>query len=262
MIRLLAALAVSSLLPAPASAASCPGNPAALSTARVLSVDAMKTPQVGRKQFAQALPLGPKEIVLTFDDGPWPGTTARILDVLKRECVRATFFVIGRNAEAHPELVRRALAEGHTVAHHTYAHRLLTTLPPDRAEAEIDHGIAAVDRVLYGKTVAADRRPVTPFFRFPGFASTPALLERLKVRGITVFGADLWASDWRRMPPRRQLQLVISRLDAIGGGILLLHDTKRQTAAMLPELLRQLKQRGYQIAHVVAAESPPNVTAQ
>jgi peptidoglycan-N-acetylglucosamine deacetylase len=262
MIRMLVALAASSLLPAPVSAAFCSGNPAALSTARVLSIDAANTPQIGRKQFAQTLPLGVKEIVLTFDDGPWPGTTARILAALKRECVRATFFVIGRNAENHPGLVRRTLAEGHTVAYHTYAHSLLTSLPPDRGEAEIDHGIAAVDRVLYGKTDPAGGVPVTPFFRFPGFASTPALLDRLKARGIAVFGADLWASDWFRMSPRRQLRLVLGRLGAIGGGILLLHDTKWQTAAMLPELLRELKRRGYRIVHVVAAENPPNLTAQ
>src|SRR5215475_9010009 len=86
---------------------SCPGNPDALGTARVLAVDAATTPRVGRKHFPQTLPLGPKEIVLTFDDGPWPGTTPRVLDALKRECVLASFFLLGRNAVAHPELVRR-----------------------------------------------------------------------------------------------------------------------------------------------------------
>ena len=75
-------------------------------------------PRVGRKHFPQTLPLAPKEVVLTFDDGPEPGTTGRVLDALKRECVRASFFLLGRSAAAHPALARRELAEGHTVAHH------------------------------------------------------------------------------------------------------------------------------------------------
>src|ERR1700761_5664595 len=83
-----------------AAAAPCAGNPDALGTSRVLSVDAAATPRVGRKHFPQTLPLAGKEVVLTFDDGPWPGTTPRVLDALKRECVSATFFLLGRNAVA------------------------------------------------------------------------------------------------------------------------------------------------------------------
>jgi peptidoglycan/xylan/chitin deacetylase (PgdA/CDA1 family) len=100
-----------------AAPAPCPGNADALGTARVLTVDAAATPRVGRKHFPQTLPLEPKEIVLTFDDGPEPGTTARVLDALKRECVQATFFLLGRKALAYPDLARRELNEGHTVAH-------------------------------------------------------------------------------------------------------------------------------------------------
>jgi peptidoglycan-N-acetylglucosamine deacetylase len=268
MIRALTALATSLLLPAIASAAPCPGNAAALSTERVLAIDPANTAPIGRKQFPQTLALGDKEVVLTFDDGPWPGTTSRILDALKHECVEATFFVIGRNAEEHPELVRRALAEGHTVGSHTYSHPLLSRLSAERGEAEIDHGIAALDGVLHGKSGTASAAataasvPSTPFFRFPGFASTPALLDRLKARGIVVFGADLWASDWNRMSPERELRLLADRLDATGGGIVLLHDTKLQTAAMLPGFLRELKRRGYRIVHVVAAEKPAAMTAR
>src|SRR5687768_4953728 len=98
MIRIvlgLAALAVSS---AHALAAPCPGNAEALGTERVLAVDAATTPRVGRKHFATTLPLKPKEVVLTFDDGPWPGTTDRVLEALRAECVKATFFLLGRNA--------------------------------------------------------------------------------------------------------------------------------------------------------------------
>src|SRR5262245_58249348 len=137
MIRtvLLVALA---LLPHWAAAAECPGNPDTLGTERVLAVDGAATPRVGRKSFPTTLPLEPKEVVLTFDDGPNPGTTERVLDALKRECVHATFFLIGKHTESHPELVRRTFAEGHTIGNHTYSHPWLSQIMPQRAQAEID----------------------------------------------------------------------------------------------------------------------------
>jgi peptidoglycan/xylan/chitin deacetylase (PgdA/CDA1 family) len=226
----------------------CAGDAAVLGTARVISVDATTTPRVGRKHFPQTLPLLRKEVVLTFDDGPEPGPTARILDALGRECVKASFFLLGRNALAHPELPRRALAEGHTVAHHSFSHPILNRMPLAAAEAEIDRGFAAVDSALYG---TAGRAPATPFFRFPGFASSPALLDRLEQRGIVVFGSDLWASDWNPMTPEQELALVLSRIEATQGGIVLFHDTKAQTAAAIPALLRTLKNRGYRVVHAV-----------
>jgi peptidoglycan-N-acetylglucosamine deacetylase len=228
----------------------CPGNPDALSTSRVITVDAATTPRVGRKHFPDTLPLADKEVVLTFDDGPNPGTTAAVLDALKRECVLATFFLIGRNAAAHPDLAKRELAEGHTVAHHSFSHPLLDHLRPDGAEADIDRGFAAVDQALYGDSA---KPPRTPFFRFPGFASTPHLLGRLAARNIVVFGADLWASDWNPMSPDQELGLVLARLEEAHGGIVLFHDTKRQTAAMLPAFLRSLKTQGYRVVHIVAS---------
>jgi peptidoglycan/xylan/chitin deacetylase (PgdA/CDA1 family) len=231
----------------------CSGNPEALGTARVLAVDPATMPPVGRKQFPQTLPLGPREVVLTFDDGPWSGTTPRVLDALKHECVRATFFLIGRNAAANPGLARRELAEGHTVAHHTWSHPLLDRMPIAAAETEIDRGFAAVDTALYGR---AEPNPVTPFFRFPGFASSQALLGELARRRILVFGADFWASDWNPMSPEQELALVSARLDAAGGGIVLFHDTKKETAAMIPSFLRALKSRGYGVVHVVPAAAP------
>ncbi len=231
-----------------AAAAPCPGNPDALGTERVLAVNAATTPQVGHKHFATTLPLARKEVVLTFDDGPWPGPTDRVLDALRHECVKATFFLLGRNAVSFPKLVRREAAEGHTVAHHSFSHPLLARLPFGAAEADIDRGIAAVETAVSGGTVLY---PATPFFRFPGFASSPALLGRLKQRGIVVFGADLWASDWNPMTPADELALVMGRLNANGGGILLFHDTKAQTAAMLPAFLRELKRHGYRVVHVV-----------
>ena len=137
-VTFLAALSVAAIATAAHGAPPCPGNADALGTARVLDVDAATTPRVGRKQFPQTLPLATKEVVLTFDDGPWPGTTPHVLDALRSECVKATFFVLGRNAIAHPDLVRRELSEGHTVAHHTWSHPLLNRTSLAAAQAEID----------------------------------------------------------------------------------------------------------------------------
>ena len=250
ILSVLAWLPVAAFLPLPVMAAPCPGNPATLGTERVLEVSAAMTPRVGRKHFPATLPLGPQELVLTFDDGPWPETTPAVLAALARECVRASFFVLGQHAEAYPELTRRILAEGHTVGHHTYSHKLLNRVSVAMAEAEINHGIEVNEYAVYGR-----RRidPVTPFFRFPGFASTPDLLDRLARRGIVVFGADLWASDWNPMSPAQQFSLVMARVEQADRGILLFHDTKAQTAKMLPGFLRELKRRGYKIVHVVPA---------
>jgi peptidoglycan/xylan/chitin deacetylase (PgdA/CDA1 family) len=252
MIRILAIAAIAASMPLAALAAPCPGNPDALGTERVLTVDADSIPRVGRKQFPNVLPLQRKELVLTFDDGPWPGTTSKILDTLKQECVRATFFLLGRNVEAHPAIAQREMAEGHSLGHHTFSHPLLARMALARAEAEINRGIAEDEFTLYGQRRSD---PTTPFFRFPGFAANAALLDRLQARHIVVFGADVWAGDWLPMAPARELQLVLARIERAGSGIVLLHDTKAQTARMLPALLRELKRRGYRIVHVVPAES-------
>jgi peptidoglycan/xylan/chitin deacetylase (PgdA/CDA1 family) len=235
---------------AAAPAAQCP-RAGTLGTSRTLTVDAKTTPRVGLKSFPQTLTLADHEVVLTFDDGPWPPTTSRVLAALSRECVRATFFLIGRSASAHPDLVRRIAAAGHSVGTHTWSHPSLRRIKPEAAVTQIDRGISAVEMALHGK---ATTTPQTPFFRFPGFESTPATLDLLQSRGIVVFGADLWASDWNKMTPNQELQLVTGRLDAAGKGIILFHDTKVQTAAMMPAFLRYLRDHGYHVVHVIPAE--------
>ena len=244
-----AALAlVLAALATPADAASCRGRPDALGTARVLALDPQGV-RVGRKQFPTTLDLGPRELVLTFDDGPVAGSTAQVLDALAAECVQATFFLIGRNAEANPGLARRIAAEGHTVAHHSMNHPIsLTHMSHARAVADIERGIAAVERAAYGGSSGALR---VPFFRFPGFSHSPALLSHLEAKGFAVFGADLWASDWIPMTPSQELSLVLARLEAAGRGIVLLHDSRLQTARMLPAFLRELARRGFRVVHVV-----------
>ena len=246
---LCSAVAALMSLIAVAAAAECPRKDA-LGTSRVLAVDPASFPRVGLKSFPQTLPLGDREVVLTFDDGPWPPTDKKILAALAQECVRATFFLIGRNAAAHPGLVRRMAAEGHTVAHHSFAHPNLKYMKPEAAIAEIDRGIAAVEAALHG---IASTTPTTPFFRFPYFEMTPAALETLQKRGIAVFGADLWASDWVPMTPAQQLTLLTERLQAARKGIILLHDPKSQTAAMLPAFLRYLRDNHFRVVHLVPA---------
>jgi peptidoglycan/xylan/chitin deacetylase (PgdA/CDA1 family) len=234
-----------------ARAADCPRKDA-LGTSRIMSVDPQAFPRVGLKSFPQSLPLADKEVVLTFDDGPFPPTTTKVLAALASECVQATFFLIGRNAEANQAIVKKIAAAGHSIGHHTWSHRPLDKIGQSQALEEIDRGIAADEMALNG---AAKRIPSTPFFRFPGFASTPALLTNLQSRGIAVFGADLWASDWNPMTPEQQLHLLTERLEDEGKGIILLHDTKAQTAKMLPAFLQYLKRNGYKVVHLVASQS-------
>ena len=244
-----ATLAASLAWSAAAKAVDCP-HKGTLGTSRVLEVDAATTPRVGLKSFPQTLPLGDHEVVLTFDDGPWPPTTPRVLAALANECVRATFFLIGKPASEHPALVRRIAAEGHTIGHHTWLHRSLMQIPPGETRDEIDRGIAADEMALHG---VATRIPSTPFFRFPGFETTSATLELLQSRGIVVFGTDLWASDWNPMTPKQELKLIIDRLNIAGKGIILFHDPKVQTAAMLPAFLRYLRDHHFRVVHVVPA---------
>ena len=231
-----------------ANAADCPRKDA-LGTSRVMTIDPQAFPRVGLKSFPQTLPLADKEVVLTFDDGPFPPTTTKVLAALASECVQATFFLIGRNAEANPDIVKRIAAAGHSIGHHTWSHQPLDRIGHLKAIEEIDRGIAADEKALHGE---ARRIPSTPFFRFPGFASTPALLSNLQSRGIAVLGADLWASDWNPMTPDQQLNLLTERLDYQGKGIVLFHDTKAQTARMLPAFLLYLRRNGYKVVHLVA----------
>jgi peptidoglycan/xylan/chitin deacetylase (PgdA/CDA1 family) len=233
-------------------AADCPRSDA-LGTSRILSVDAKTTPRVGLKSFPQTLPLADHEVVLTFDDGPHPPTTSKVLAALAQECVRATFFLVGRSAAEHPDLVKRIAREGHTVGHHTWSHPYMARIPADAAKYEIDRGIASDEMALHGVSTST---PSTPFFRFPYFEQTQAQLDLLQSRGIVVFGADLWASDWNDMTPEQELKLITERLAAARKGIILFHDAQARTAAMMPAFLRYLRENGFHVVHLVPAGTP------
>src|SRR3977135_2957788 len=148
MNALAAALGVSMACCGEAQAAPCPPQ-GPLGISRILRVDAATTPRVGLKNYPQTLPLGDHEVVLTFDDGPWPPTTPKVLAALAHECVRETFFSIGKPASEHPDLVRRIAAEGHTIGHHTWLHRSLMRIKSSETTDEIDHGISADEMALH-----------------------------------------------------------------------------------------------------------------
>jgi peptidoglycan/xylan/chitin deacetylase (PgdA/CDA1 family) len=223
-------------------------GPGALGVSRVIEIGG--APQVGLKSFPRTLDLADHEVVLTFDDGP-SAKTAQVLDALAAQCAKATFFVIGKNALDLPDTVRREIAEGHTVGSHSFSHpwRMLRGIDQARAVKEIDEGDAALQKASDGKA--------SHFFRFPGFGDTPALLEAARQRGMPVFGADLWASDWNRMTPNHELRLLMGRLRRAGSGIVLLHDIHKQTADMIPALLVALKAQGFKLVHLVPGAKSP-----
>jgi peptidoglycan/xylan/chitin deacetylase (PgdA/CDA1 family) len=241
------AVAFALLCVVPAHAGKCPREDT-LGTSRIMSVDAVSFPQIGSKHFPRTLPLKDHEVVLTFDDGPWPPTTPAVLEALAKQCVLATFFAIGQRASEHPALLRRIAAEGHSIGSHTWMHFGLSFIPQSDAFREIDHGIAAVEEAEHG---VATSIATTPFFRFPGLLSTPATLDLLRERGIVVFGADLWANDWDHLTPKAELHLLTSRLSVERKGIILLHDSRPSTAEILPKFLRYLHDNHYHVVHVV-----------
>ncbi len=235
----------------------CSGNPEALGTSRVLTVNPSQHSRVGTIQYRETLLLNDHEVVLTFDDGPLPPYTARVLDTLASECVKATFFIIGSMANSFPKLVRRTYDEGHTIGTHTQNHPLnIPRLPPAKSEKDVKDGIASVRAVL------ADAYAIAPFFRFPGLGRKAAVEDYLISRGIMVWSADLVADDWKHISAQEVISRALQRLEEKRKGVLLLHDIQPATALALPELLRELKQRGYQVVHVVPASDRPTIGSE
>lgn len=236
-----AVLAVAMLTAGPATAA-CPDG--GLGVARVVEIDTSGGPIFGAltSQVREARFLAPREVVLTFDDGPLPRVTRSILDTLDRYCTKATFFSVGRMAVTYPDLVRDMLARGHTVGTHTWSHPILTRLSPERARDQIESGFAAV--------ALAAGAPIAPFFRFPGLSDSPALLDHLQQRGIAAFTVDVVSNDSYISDPGRLLARTLQQAEAHNGGILLFHDIKHVTARALPAILHALKARGFSVVHL------------
>jgi peptidoglycan/xylan/chitin deacetylase (PgdA/CDA1 family) len=242
---------------APSFAADCPGNPDAIGTSRVIEIDPAEYPRVGSLNYSQSLPLPLEdhEVVLTFDDGPLPPHTTRVLDVLAAQCVKANFFLVGEMARNFPAVVKRIYQDGHAIGTHSEDHPLrFGQMPIEKIRWEIDRGIADVSAAV------GDPMKVAPFFRFPGFARSDIAEAELADRKLAVFSTDTVEDDWHRhISPKQIISLALSRLEKRGRGILLLHDIHPWTATALPDLLKQLKDRGFHLVQVVP--TPASVAA-
>lgn len=190
--------------------------------------------------------LGPREVVLTFDDGPRPGTTPRILKALDDAGVRATFFPVGNMARAYPALLREVARRGHTVGSHTSRHPSLRRLSHAAALEEIARGERQVAKALSGSGVGA-----APFFRFPYLADTAALRRALARRGTVVIDVDVDSRDYLRTSSAAVAARTMAQLERRGRGVILFHDIHARTAAMLPSFLVRLRREGFQVVHLV-----------
>jgi peptidoglycan/xylan/chitin deacetylase (PgdA/CDA1 family) len=232
----------------PAAQTSTCANPNALGVARVVEIDTTGGPGFGFEHFKQYDFLEPKEVVLTFDDGPWPGNTPAVLKALDDECTKGLFFAIGKHATFHPEILRQVYAAGHTVGTHTWSHANLNgkKMTEQMDKDEIEKGISAVKWALGGPSPA-------PFFRFPELQHNPAAVTYLGQRNVAMFSCDLDSFDFRKASsPEKVVTTVMTKLDKLGKGIILMHDFQKHTADALPTLLRKLKEGGYKVVQVKA----------
>ncbi|MFZ4806590.1 MAG: polysaccharide deacetylase family protein [Hyphomicrobiaceae bacterium] len=241
--RLTTALTAALLLAAPAAA--CP-KPGTLGTTRTVEIDTTGGPGFGFEQYKVHDFLMPKEVVLTFDDGPWPSTRA-VLEALEAQCVKATFFTIGKHALYHPDILKDVATRGHTIGTHTWSHADLAKLPPDKARAEIEKGLSAV-KLSLGAAPA-------PFFRFPFLKDPQEQVSYLGTRNLAIFSHDLDSFDFKIRSADGVVKSVMQKLEKKGKGIILMHDFQASTAKALPALLDELKAGGYKVVHMKAKGS-------
>jgi peptidoglycan-N-acetylglucosamine deacetylase len=227
-----------------ASASECLHNPDALGVSRIIEIDTTNGPRFGTLQYKQTIELAPKEVVLTFDDGPHAINTKRVLDALRAECVKATFFPVGTMVESYPEILQAVADAGHTIGTHTWSHPInIRHLPDAKAAAQIERGFRTIN--------AAVNIQIAPFFRFPGLNHSKVMKAYAEERGYAIFSTDVGSDDWRGISARTIVQRTMARLKQKNGGIVLFHDTKRTTAAALPMFLKALKKGGYKVVHIV-----------
>src|SRR5579864_134860 len=244
-----AAAPKSAAAPAPSPAKSAPtcDKPDGMGLARTVEIDTTGGPAFGTEHFKQYDFLREKEVVFTFDDGPWPENTPAVIKALTDQCLKATFFEIGEHAIWHPEITKMVAAAGMTIGSHTWSHKDLAKNPYagdiEQAKQEIEMGVSAVHAALDG--------PFAPFFRFPDLQQPPTLLSYLAERNIATFSTDLDSFDFKMRRPEQVIKSVMGRLQKRGKGIVLMHDFQHATAEALPELLRQLKAGGFKIVHMV-----------
>jgi peptidoglycan-N-acetylglucosamine deacetylase len=221
-------------------------NPDALGVSRVVEIDTTGGPGFGFEHFKQLDFLADKEVVLTFDDGPWPVNTPAVLKALADECTKAVFFPIGKHATYHPEILRQVAAAGHTIGAHTWSHANLNTkkITDQQAKDEIEKGYSAVKMALGAAP--------SPFFRFPELQHGPAAMAYLGSRNIATFSCDVDSFDFRAKDATQIINTVMTKIDKAGKGIILMHDFQKHTGEALPTLLRRLKAGGYKVVQMKA----------
>jgi peptidoglycan/xylan/chitin deacetylase (PgdA/CDA1 family) len=239
-----AANAPSAAAKAPAQVASKPcANPNGLGLARTVEIDTTGGPGFGMEQYKAYDFLQDHEVVLTFDDGPWPGSTKSVLQTLDNHCTKATFFIIGKHALWHPEILKEVAAHGHTIGTHTWSHANLAKAKPDKAREEIEKGFSAVKLALGG--------PTSSFFRFPALQDPKPQVEYLGQRNVAIFSMDLDSFDFKMRQPEQVVKSVMDKLEKKGKGIILMHDFQQATAHAAPDLLKKLKEGGYKVVQIV-----------
>jgi peptidoglycan-N-acetylglucosamine deacetylase len=233
------ALPPAAAAPPPAPAVSCPGNPNALGVSRVVEVDTLGGPGFGFEHFKSHDFLQPGEVVLTFDDGPWPRHTPAVLAALAAHCTRAIFFPIGKHSMWEPGILKQVVAAGHAVGSHTWSHADLSKKSVQEAKDEIEKGISAVHW--------AAGAPTAPYFRFPALRHPPELVTYLGQRNVAIFSTDFDSFDFKARKPEQVRQSVMAKLKKFGKGIILMHDFQQATAAAAADLLNDLKAGGYKV---------------
>jgi peptidoglycan/xylan/chitin deacetylase (PgdA/CDA1 family) len=224
-------------------AAPCVGVPDALGVSRIAEIDTADGPRFG-VPGPDAYPLlQDKEVILTFDDGPVRRYTQPILDALDEQCVKATFFTVGRMALADPQTLRETAARGHTIASHTWSHKRLDRIGSAASKQEIELGFSA--------TTLALGRPIAPLFRFPYLGESSAMRAHLKTRHIANIAINIDSRDFLTRNPTVMRNNVMSQLAQKGRGIILFHDIQPSTAGGLRALLKELNAKGYKIVHIV-----------
>jgi len=178
-----------------------------------------------------------KLIALTFDDGPWPGQTNRILDILKDEGVHATFFMQGGRVKKSPGLAKRVADEGHLIGNHTLSHKRLTKEKPKEVRRQIVDG---------AKTIRSATGVQPVWFRPPYGAIDGDVWKQTRELRVKVALWDIDTRDWSR--PGTSKIIRTAEKNARPGSIILMHDggdDRRQTIAALPKIIRDLKARGF-----------------
>jgi peptidoglycan/xylan/chitin deacetylase (PgdA/CDA1 family) len=228
----------------PAPAKQPCANADALGIGRVVEVDTTGGPGFGFEHFKQLDFLREKEVVLTFDDGPWPLNTPSVLKTLADECTTGIFFPIGKHSTYYPEILKQVAAAGHTIGSHTWSHATLTNkkLTEDQRKEEIEKGFSAVKWALGA--------PPAPFFRFPALEHPPEMVTYLGTRNIAMFSCDLDSFDFKARNPQQVIDVTMKKLDKLGKGVILMHDFHKHTAEALPALLRKLKAGGYKVVQM------------